>query len=129
MTKADALIELREKVEAGDCDYDLAWRYFVSRDMSGAQWATRFREAFCGSLDAAKALHEAVLPGWDGSVHTYGIAQVRLRDDRGDVRNTIIGEFPNCPARAWLLAILDVLIKLEILDALIKQEKSTDDQN
>ena len=122
MTKADALIELREKVAAGDCDYDSAWRYFVSRDMSGAQWATRFREAFCGSLDAAKALHEAVLPGWKWRKANWPHKPNLIEVVAPDLSSCLLdgsagfatGEGNNSePARAWLLAILDALIEQE----------------
>lgn len=59
-------------------------------------------EAYNGSLDAAKALHEALLPGWDWCVTKDG-ASVYSPDDNSpfdcDGKQTI-------QARAWLLAIL-----------------------
>lgn len=57
--------------------------------------------AYNGSLDAAKALHEALLPGWDWGRDPNGYNWVSMHTneigcaDNGDT-----------PARAWLLAIL-----------------------
>ena len=58
--------------------------------------------AFDGSLDAAKALHEAMLPGWMWNVECGADAIVWEGEDPS-VQNYGIGD---CPARAWLLAIL-----------------------
>ena len=66
-------------------------------------------KAFEGSLDAAKALHDAVLPGWDLQICTY-------EDDLFEVSVSL----PFCVktydglseiiARAWLIALLRALI-------------------
>ena len=66
--------------------------------------------AFNGSLDAALALHEALLPGWHPLVgqnvhHHYWHANVQRIGEDGLI------ECEGCtdqaiPARAWLLAIL-----------------------
>lgn len=74
-----------------------------------ALWA-KFYKAFDGSLDAAFALHEALLPGW--RVHKMG------EDDNtgsgwwaflctryAPLLESKAYDQPN-PARAWLLAIL-----------------------
>lgn len=77
-------------------------------------------KAMCGSLDAAKALHEALLPGWTVS----GIWQVREQTNgqkpTGEWNALLFGVFPErylhaegickIAARAWLLAILRALI-------------------
>ena len=64
-----------------------------------SEWA---RQAHSGSLDAARALHEALLPGWkwDG-YDEYGWAVWQ----KGAPDTPFIGEAPT-PARSWLLAIL-----------------------
>ena len=95
--RKQSLQELLEKVGAGDETWvhlpripelhtDLVWK------------------AWSGSLDAALALHNAVLPGW-----------MFWRTDRGRFCVGIgFAEFgaigPN-PARAWLIAILRALIE------------------
>lgn len=70
-------------------------------------------DAYRGSLDAAKALHDALLPGWavEISCKPFGIKPhqwfCRISDDHTGWGN---GKYFNaakeCPARAWLLAIL-----------------------
>ena len=105
-----ALKELREKVAAGEFPADLS-----NRDLGWDVAILVPYEAFSGSLDAAKALHEAVLPGWEW----------RLRDNRAWVWTGVLvyggeevetAEFCGLPARAWLLAILDALIAKEASD-------------
>lgn len=66
--------------------------------------------AFNGSLDAAKALHEALLPGWttvlgQNAHHGDWSAIVRLTED-GEITHEYYGGAEDAPARAWLLAIL-----------------------
>ena len=60
--------------------------------------------AFGGSLDAAKRLHDALLPGWAWDVCDDGEADVWPYDDIIDDR--VVGICRDNPARAWLLAIL-----------------------
>jgi hypothetical protein len=57
-----------------------------------------------GSLDAAKALHDALLPGWVGDFDTAGFSQVY--EDEKEVTLAQAALIPGQPARAWLLAIL-----------------------
>lgn len=59
--------------------------------------------AYFGSLDAAKALHEALLPEWGWTLDAGDGAYVENRGDFGDI---ITADVPGNPARAWLLAIL-----------------------
>lgn len=119
-----ALRELREKVAAGEFP-----AYMSNRDLGWDVAILTPYEAFSGSLDAAKALHEALLPGWK--------YLIRTSDDRDIlVHGCQLGDFfvniwpsisPNeggahfslwaKPAsRAWLLAILDALITKETDD-------------
>ena len=66
------------------------------------------RNAYCGSLDAAKRLHDALLPGWVITIERVNsgqwMATLRLEPRVGTVRaNDSDG------ARAWLLALLRAL--------------------
>jgi hypothetical protein len=57
MTRRDAIAELIAKVEAGDSIWP------AELDGTGVS-ELLFGNAYNRSLDAAKALHDAVLPGW-----------------------------------------------------------------
>lgn len=61
--------------------------------------------AYNGSLDAAKALHEAMLPGWDLLITTYedGLFEVSVSEPL--VVKTYDG-LSEIIARAWLIAII-----------------------
>lgn len=118
MTRLEALKALADKVEAGDLTYDYCIAQHVHGiGMNGAMW-----RAYTGSLDEAKALHEAVLPGWptwqvlqrsewvDVVLHGprtgyKGYQNMAAKVDRRDAIQ--------CPARAWLLSILRALIEQE----------------
>lgn len=111
MTDLFALKELRDKVAAGTATKrDFILSDLVPHDRSA------FR-AFNGSLDAAKALHEALLPGWrvedmhqkfDGSAfRRLGKWQVCIERVKDFVE---VSSMDHSPARAWLLAILTALI-------------------
>jgi hypothetical protein len=122
MTRAEALAALIAKVEAGTVSHatfeDLAVQAFGLGDA-----AINAGQAYGrGSLDAAKALHEAVLPGW--RVGQVG-QQYAHQDDPSDAWSVWIvapdylttcaqasAQGP-CPARAWLLAILRALHAME----------------
>ena len=108
MSRKQALAELIAKVEAGD--FPTKWGDLNAADvahmsyglpMKGSAWG-----AFHGSLDAAKALHEAVLPGWIYNL-APGFAHVLPPHDNGD-QEALTG-LSDYPARAWLLAILRAL--------------------
>ena len=100
MTRKEALAELIEKLEAGKgLDERVAMR---ATGRGALVWM-----AFNGSLDAAKALHEAVLPGWfagvSENIHGHGwYGWVQTNERHMEARS-------NQPARAWLLAILKAL--------------------
>lgn len=111
MTRLEALTELLAKVGADDIDAlpDNCFRHAFA-GMPTAGIGFNFSEAHEGSLDAAKALHESVLPGWDwcGGPEGFSVYSPLNNDPiDGDCHN---------PARAWLIAILK---------ALIAQEKNT----
>ena len=100
MTRKQALADLIAKVEAGDATavdiYEVMGR--------GGLHAIG---AYNGSLDAAKALHEAVLPGWIWGRQKNGAMWVARRP------YTFRATRPASPARAWLLAILRALHAME----------------
>ena len=105
MTRKEALAELIEKVEAGEWDaagFSRALSYDDCRRLDAYR-------AYEGSLDAAKALHEAVLPGWEwhlgpsnAKIYPYNGSPVKSWDGMADT-----------PARAWLIAILRALYARE----------------
>ena len=107
-----ALEALMVKVEAGDLmSVDLISLEAVQHSHA---W-----KAYNGSLDAAKALHEAVLG--DGNISTPGYMATVFMSGKAAVWDVISGasysgeiNAPNLhavsPARAWLIAILRALI-------------------
>lgn len=69
ITQLDALKALAVKLDAGD-----DWRHDpMYKGVPGFSVHLHYLigKSFDGSLDAAKALHEAVLPGWDVT-HAWG---------------------------------------------------------
>ncbi len=107
MTKLENLIALRDAVKAGEHpDFCPIWH--------DDGYCVHASGALCGSLDAAIALHNAVLPGWE-----YGVTH--NEDEPTPV--AFVGEWgangigkeasSDTPARAWLLAILEALIAME----------------
>jgi hypothetical protein len=115
--RKDALIELLAKVKADWAPADDEVVLGVWHSAFGHNWiAVKAYEAYNGSLDAAKALHEAVLPelGWEvmrtskypGMVP--GSSRFEFRADVG-WGTTWVGRAAD-PARAWLIAILQALI-------------------
>lgn len=119
MTRHEALKELLAKVEAGECPTI----YGRSDPCQMGQSRRHITPAFSGSLDAAKALHDAVLPGWTLTT----MFQMRHPDNgqhpNGKWEVGLIGIFPgkvrhayttrDDPARAWLIAIIKALIAQE----------------
>ena len=103
MTRKKALEEIIVKVKAGDLE---GARHFSKA--FGLQPDNRHLmawSAYNGSTDAAKELHEAVLPGWWWKVihPDPSYAQVGMQG---------IGDYSaetKDPARAWLIAILRAL--------------------
>jgi hypothetical protein len=119
MTRLQALTELRDNVKSGDAQPTVFMNALERGGLHGIS-------AFNGSLDAAKALHEAVLPGAVWLVRSSDDEDVRSgRFQQGQfLANIWFHENPNeggkhfhtwafTPARAWLLAILEALIARE----------------
>lgn len=119
MTRLDALKELAAKVEAGTLPEAVFHGHFSIR----GHWAyitgltssqrTNVFLAYSGSLDAAKALHEAVLTGWGWHCGAYGARVWEYPGTAVPQRKRQDVEMHDNPARAWLLAILRALISQE----------------
>jgi len=106
MTKLEALTSLRDKVQAGDSTNDGSmFRVF------GDSW-TRCFDAYNGSLDAAKALQEAMLPKYKISLSEEADGEWRCLVGEVDVKR-YSQVWEKTPARALLLAILEALIANE----------------
>jgi hypothetical protein len=120
MTRLEALKDLKAKVAAGEWGGIPAATLWPSGRVIGSDWLHEYALAFKaheGSLDAAKALHEAVLPdkGWGVewvAKHPHMMSDGRAY--RADVGwGTRHKGSADTPARAWLLAILSALIAQE----------------
>ena len=101
-----ALTRLAEEVEAGTA----AHSDFVADGLP--EWIaarTAAWKAYNGSLNAAKALHEVVLPGWEWHL---GPSNAKVYPYNGSPLKSWSGMADN-PARAWLLAILRALASIE----------------
>lgn len=128
MTRTEALRTLAAKVEAGEKYATMGHTSLCSKAFPKPDDFDGSREAFAksdaqmailawrnGSLDAAKALHDAVLPGWDVWYETSLGVSMKPKDNR-IWQNPI--KFTDNPARAWLLAIIKALIAEERAGAL-----------
>lgn len=114
---SDALKKLIEAVEAGERSiHDLA-----VTALSQIDWKF-IRDSYEGSIDAAKALHDSLLPGWQ--VHHFGqqwdnkwwisLLLPVEGDEQGNVTRhsqTSATFDQTCPARAWLIAILKAKLR------------------
>jgi hypothetical protein len=76
------------------------WAYDTGLGAEQRKWVFL---AYNGSLDATKALHDALLPGWEWNIDAGDGAYV---ENRGDFGAPYTADIPGMPARAWLLAIL-----------------------
>ena len=106
MARLEALIELRDKVRVGDWQER---RIGGLKEAGLSDYASDVLRAYHGSLYAAEVLHEALLPLYsyivddaDGKPSAYVAKQGFSHRTQSD-----------CPARAWLLAILETLIAQE----------------
>ena len=108
MTRKEALIALRDAVRDGRWFQDAGIaRSYCAKSGLGLH-AAKISGAMKNSLDAAKALHEAVLPEFKWSLSCGGYARVFDCENDQEIKPWLDGR--NNPARAWLLAILEALI-------------------
>jgi hypothetical protein len=109
--RKDALTELLAKVKAGsEPNTDDVWDSFVESNSFVLSFCLKVLPAYNGSLDAAKALHEAVLPDHRARIDVgkkYRAWIITPDNEKFDAYS------PN-PARAWLIAILKALIVREV---------------
>lgn len=105
--RKQALIDLKDKVEAGTVD--IADELVLVALPKPAFAYTLFYQSYHGSVDAALSLLEAVLPGWDAHVFKSGSAWIYkpTRNAPPDMESEACVE--DQPARALLLAILSAL--------------------
>jgi len=100
MKDVTALKALLARVEAGDAtDVRLARFCFPKHDRC-------MFLAYNGDLNAAKALHEAVLPEWEWTFYYDGECSIQQKSGRSIYKAS---RNPD-PARAWLISILKALI-------------------
>lgn len=116
----NALKALISAVEVGEWDHSpngIVQAVFPYKSASAGDFGRTAHEAFAGSLDAAKTLHDNLLPDW--LVQYFGQDWKNqwwitlLRPVEGDEKGNVtrpsrtVSSFDNdLPARAWLLAIL-----------------------
>jgi len=109
----DALTRLADAVEAGaatEADFDAAWPHA----MNGEHYYAK--TAYNGSLDAAKALHDAELPAmfWNmGHLDIPSLGYVCTVADGHFADSPSWRGYAMNPARAWLLAILRALAQVQ----------------
>jgi hypothetical protein len=105
----EALKDLLEKVEAGETvtphDFIRTGIPLLRKHATDA-WLAQ-----ANSLDAAMALHKAVLPGWRWSaVPNNGGVRVGVWNTQAGSSYRQATHTHDIPARAWLIAILKALI-------------------
>ncbi len=104
----DALQRLIEAVETGSSQYS---GDTIRKALGSNAHISRFIDAKRGDLNEAKALHEALLPGWDWSMHGNGQAFLW---PPGTIDEQNLGcievDIEDQPARALLVAILRALL-------------------
>lgn len=115
------LRELRDRVAGGNApEYSLFKEAYIPSCWAALPLKQREKSfaAYNGSLDAARALHEALLPGWEWCVDGVdALVQEPHLPGRITQAKPVYGAAQGNPARAWLLAILDALIAKETDDA------------
>jgi hypothetical protein len=113
MTRLDSLTALRDAVKAETLSTAMCEAFFQPRH---EHWdedpAYHMMAAQMGSLDAALALHEAVLPGWSFYVWNFP-PDNKFHSDVSFADGPEAGGSSDTPSRAWLLAILSALIAKE----------------
>ena len=108
---------LIEAVERGDSRSDIAyaaigngggWEPPTIGGIRADQWQNAL-DAHDGSIDAAKRMHDALLPGWDwcSATDAHKEQWFSVGEPHGDYETE--ETYAENPARAWLLAILRAL--------------------
>jgi len=122
MTNLEALQNLAAEINSGTASKkEIA---IAARSCTPRGAYLDFAIAYDGSLDAASALHDRLLPGWWWSVGTCRVSDDARVSPEGDDSVTPDGREwaditdvdmrpPGNPARAWLLSIVLALIYIE----------------
>lgn len=92
------MVDLRKLIEAVEAGRDDSEKWHPALGEHGYTAMM----AFHGDLNAAKALHDALMPGWGYLISAHDAEIWR----EGEYPNTIAAQVKDNPARAWLLAIL-----------------------
>ena len=107
---SDALKRLIDAVEAGSIrsKFDPAFERAIYPQVKAMSTVYLAGEAYCGSLDAAKDLHEALLPGWRCEINWKPgeAADACVSNGSGDEIEWGDAQQSASAARTWLLAIL-----------------------
>jgi len=111
MTHKQNLIALLAKVEAEEVIVADDLYHISEHSHPGVQvsWALSFMPANSGSLDAAQALHKAVLPEYEWTFYYDGECGVQHHESA----NVFHTAWDKTPSRAWLIAIIKALIAEE----------------
>ncbi|ODT60950.1 MULTISPECIES: hypothetical protein [Paracoccus] len=98
MTNLDKLLKAVEAGSAKETDFLASFQSSTMRHL--------LLRAYEGSLDAALALHEALLPGWDALIDLTADVSVSNGAKTLAEYRDYFGKAERSPARGWLLAIL-----------------------
>ena len=109
MSRLDALRALKKAVEDGTATYDHFNVVWPPDDLNHCRLNNYAWRAFNDDLNAARALHDAVRPGWAWCIHgnVAGVAPATASYIMRDAKTAAN------PARAWLLALIASLIDEE----------------
>lgn len=115
MTDLDELIEAVESGDWKPSDRRRDHRYWESdldnqmlRVFGTVVYSINVWKSYNGSLDAAKALHDELLPGWGFCIYNnnnFELPTVFLNNPDKDTTKEVDSE-SSSPSRAWLIAIL-----------------------
>lgn len=106
MTRKQALMDLRDKVAAGEFDY----RTYPLDKVPQLPNFPCFIDAYHGSLDAALALHNAVLPKWVPNIYGHKTENWRVTLSSPLPPHIASSGMSDLASRAFLFAILSALI-------------------
>ncbi len=97
--------ELDALIAAVDAGGATEFQFFTWRPgLTGTKKESRtMMKAYNGDLNAAKALHDALLPGWHFAIQPTGVTVIRLDHPHDGM---VFDGSNQVTARAWLLAIL-----------------------
>jgi hypothetical protein len=114
MNEQESLTKLLAKVKAGDTlfldgDFVAVFGVFGPPNQGNTWMAYK---AYNGDLNAAKELHEAVVPEWRVT-HAFGLISGEMATfnlTHNEKISTYVSAKSVNPARAWLIAIIEALI-------------------